>query len=79
LKEDLIKCFRVCPSNTEGRMAILRSCCCWRSVRTGSYASAIYTAVSSTHVVLITCSAVIVCASVEYDQTLEGNVFSKVQ
>ncbi|XP_021917484.1 uncharacterized protein LOC110828780 [Zootermopsis nevadensis] len=24
-------------------MAILQSCCCWRSVRTGSYASAIYT------------------------------------
>ncbi|XP_023725111.1 uncharacterized protein LOC111874115 isoform X1 [Cryptotermes secundus] len=25
-------------------MAILQSCCCWRSLRTGSYASAIYTA-----------------------------------
>ncbi|XP_069686304.1 uncharacterized protein [Periplaneta americana] len=34
-------------------MAILQSCCCWRSVRTGSYASAIYTAGYFTVTVLI--------------------------
>lgn len=28
-------------------MALLESCCCWRSVRRGSYASAIYTMVST--------------------------------
>jgi hypothetical protein len=33
-------------SDHSDTMAILQSCCCWRSLRTGSYASALYTAVS---------------------------------